>query len=85
MKRFLMVVLLIVVAAVMATGCASYTVQSVPSQLDSNKIVKNGDSEASITAFPIITEEDSRKYFDDDLVADNILPVYLIIVNHSQS
>jgi hypothetical protein len=76
---------LVLLTAVLAGGCASYTVQNVPSQLDENKIVKGGDNDISITAFPILTEEDSKKYFDDDLVSKNILSVYLVIVNHSSN
>ena len=84
MKKILLIGLALLVA-VLASGCASYTVQNIPSQLDENKVVKAGDNDISITALPILTEEDSKKYFDYDLVAKNVLSVYLVIVNHSQS
>jgi hypothetical protein len=86
MKRTsLLIGLVVIFAAVLASGCASYTVQNVPSQIDESKVVKAGDNDISITALPILTEEDSKKYFDYDLVAKNVLSVYLVIVNHSQS
>jgi hypothetical protein len=84
MKKFALIGLVLLVA-VLASGCASYTVQNVPSQIDESKVVKAGDNDVSITALPILTEEDSKKYFDYDLVAKNVLSVYLVIVNHSQS
>ena len=84
MKK-IMLISLVLLVAVLASGCASYTVQNIPSQLDENKGVKAGDNDISITALPILTEEDSKKYFDYDLVAKNVLSVYLVIVNHSQS
>jgi len=84
MKK-IMLISLVLLVAVLASGCASYTVQNVPSQIDESKVVKAGDNDISITALPILTEEYSKKYFDYDLVAKNVLSVYLVIVNHSQS
>jgi len=84
MKKILFIGILIFCTVIFA-GCASYTVQNVPSQFDENKVVKAGDNDISITAFPILSEEDSKKYFDYDLVAKNVLSVYLVIVNHSQN
>ncbi|MDP2279489.1 MAG: hypothetical protein Q8K51_14840 [Nitrospirota bacterium] len=81
MKKFMMIVLILAVA-VMA-GCASYTVQSVPSQLDENKIVKAEKDDISVTAFPILTEEDSKRYFDANLPRENVMAIYVNILNTS--
>lgn len=65
MKKILLIGLILAVAVV--SGCASYNVQRFPSQIDESKVVKVGDNDVSITAFPILTEEDSKKYFDANL------------------
>ena len=84
MKRFLMIGL-VLLAAVLANGCASYNIQSVPSQIDESKTVKVEDNDTTITAFPILTEEDSKKYFDKNLIGNNLLAVYLNVLNTSPS
>jgi len=84
MKRFLMIGLVLLVA-VLANGCASYNIQSVPSQIDESKTVKVEDNDTTITAFPILTEEDSKKYFDKNLIGNNLLAVYLNVLNTSPS
>lgn len=84
MKRFLLIVLVLAIAVVMS-GCASYLVQNVPSQIDENKIVKAGDDDISITAFPILTKEDSKKYFDADLMGNGVMAVHLSILNTSSN
>jgi len=83
MKKIVMISLVLLVA-VLTSGCASYyTVQNVPSQIDESKVVKAGDNDILITAFPILTKEDSKKYFDANLIGDNILAVHLSILNTS--
>jgi len=76
---------LVLLVAVLANGCASYNIQSVPSQIDESKTVKVEDNDTTITAFPILTEEDSKKYFDKNLIGNNLLAVYLNVLNTSPS
>ena len=71
-----------IIAGVMA-GCASYTTQSVSSQLEENKTIRAEKEDISITAFPILTKEDSKKYFDANLPGDNIMAIYVNILNIS--
>jgi len=82
MKKILLISLVLLVA-VLASGCASYTVKSMPSQLDESKVVKVEKEDVSITAFPILTEEDSKRYFDANLPGNNILAIYVNILNTS--
>jgi hypothetical protein len=82
MKKIFLIGLILVVAS-FASGCASYTVQTVPSQIDESKVVKAGDNDISITAFPILTEEDSKKYFDANLPGDKVMAIYLNVLNTS--
>ena len=83
MKKIFLIGLILAVAVVVS-GCASYTVQSMPSQLDENKVVKAEKEDISVTAFPILTEEDSKRYFDKNLIGKNILAVYFVIVNYDK-
>ena len=81
MKR--MVLLGLVLIAWVMAGCASYTTQNVPSQLEENKTVRAEKEDISITVFPILTKEDSKKYFDANLPGDNIMAIFVNILNTS--
>lgn len=80
MKRFLLIALVLAVAVM--SGCASYTTKFVNTeQVDESKLVKNTSNDISVVAFPILTEKDSRDYFDEDLIGKEVLAVYLNISN----
>ena len=73
---------LILVMAVVASGCASYSTKSVnPTQIDESKLVKDNSNDILVVAFPILTEKDSKDYFDEDLIGKKVLAVYLSIFN----
>ena len=61
MKRTIMMLLL-----ASLTGCTWYSARGVAPMMDrieENKLVKMEKKGVTITAFPILNEDDSRKYF----------------------
>jgi len=70
-------------------GCATYNTRgAVPilSGIEEKKLVKLEREGIIITAFPIATKEDSKKYFDENLsgfriIGKRILAVYLDVSN----
>ncbi len=84
MKRMLMIVLVLAVAVV--TGCASYNAKgAVPtsSNIEENKLVRIEKEGITVIAFPILNESESKKYFDANLLDRRILAVYLDISNRT--
>jgi hypothetical protein len=85
MRKIWLIGLLLAVMA-LAVGCASYSAKGMmPTQINESKVVKSEKDGISITAFPILTEKDSKEYFDDNLIEKRLLCLYLNIENHSQN
>ena len=81
MKR-LVIIGLVLAVAILASGCASYTTKFVnTAQVDNNKLVKDNSNDILVVAFPILTEKDSKDYFDENLIRKGVLAVYLNILN----
>ena len=73
MKKIVLIVLILAVA-VLASGCASYTTKFVnTAQVDNNKLVKDNSNDILVVAFPILTEKDSKDYFDENLIGEKVL------------
>ena len=83
MKRFSLIGLIFALA-VLAGGCASYSTKSVnPTQIDESKLVKDTSNDIAVVAFPILTEKDSKDYFDENLIGEKVLAVYMSILNNT--
>jgi len=94
MKKMMILSVILAVAAVLAvSGCATYNTRgAIPilSSIEEKKLVKLEKEGIIIIAFPIATEEDSKKYFDENLlgyriVGERILAVYLDVSNKTSS
>jgi hypothetical protein len=91
MKRFRFVLALVVVVLLsgMFSGCATYFAKGVmpdtnnPSLVDKAKLSTKTGEEIVVTAYPLTTEDETKKYFDENLLNDGIVAVYLEIQNNS--
>ena len=84
MKKIMLIGLVLLVA-VLAGGCASYTAKEiVPTNIDEDKVIRSDKDDISVIAFPLVSEKDCKEYFDEDLLDKNILAVYLTVVNNNQ-
>ena len=81
MKKIVLIGLVLLVA-VLASGCASYSTKALnTAQIDESKLVKDSGNDISVIAFPILTEKDSKDYFDKNLIDKGVVAVYLNILN----
>lgn len=88
MKKILLIGLVVLMAVIMS-GCASYnTIGAVPmlDRIEKEKLIKVEKEGVIITAFPITNKSDSKKYFDEDIFDENIinrrvLAVYIHVSN----
>jgi len=86
--RFLVVVLVVLVVATMLVGCATYNTRgSMPviSRIEESRLLKAEKDGVEVKAFPILTKEDSEKYFDEDLPNNRILAIFLDISNTNRT
>lgn len=90
MRFFVLALMFMVLAAILA-GCATYNTRgAVPilGRIEEKKVVQQSDGNVVITAFPIMSQEDSERYFDENLLEsrvfrDRILAVFLEARNNS--
>ena len=83
MKKTVMILL-----AVSLVGCAGYNTRGampVTSRIDDVKLIKVEKEGVAITAFPILNEDDSKKYFDENIISDRMFAVYLTIFNKTSN
>jgi len=81
--RFLVVVVAVLVGLIM-TSCATYNTKGampVMSRIDQKKLVMVEKDGVEITVFPILNKEDSEKYFDENILDNRMLAVYLDVLN----
>mgnify|MGYP001559011679 CR=1 FL=1 len=81
MKKIVLIVLVLAVAA-LASGCASYNpktgIPDVKTFQETEIKVVNPEAGITIVAYPIQTKEDAELYFDNtSLAKDGVLPVYV--------
>jgi len=84
MKRAILIGLMVLLAAVLAGGCASYNprtgVPDVKTFQETGIKVVNAETGITIVAYPIQTKEDADVYFDNTgLAKEGLLPVYVSI------
>ena len=77
----------LVLVAIWLTGCAGFKAPSAASISMGNfegarmvKVEKNG---VEVSAFAVKTEEESRRYFDENLLKDGVLAIHLDIVSRT--
>ncbi|MFH1393235.1 MAG: hypothetical protein ABIG73_02570 [Patescibacteria group bacterium] len=92
MKKTRFFVLAVVfVAVAMLASCATYNTRgTIPNlgRIEEKKIIRQSDGKVTIIAFPIMNQEDSERYFDENLLesrvfSDRILAVFLEARNNS--
>jgi hypothetical protein len=85
--KIIMCVFLGVLIGFMA-GCTWYSAKGAIPMMDrveENKLVKMEKEGVAITAFPILNEDDSSKYFDRNIIPGRMFAVYLSIFNKTSN
>jgi len=83
MKKTVMILLV-----VSLVGCAGYNTRGampVTSRVNDTKLIKAEKDGIAITAFPILNEDDSRRYFDENLLDYRILALFLDVFNKTSN
>ena len=69
-------------------GCATYWAKGVMLNLneaDKSKLTTMKNEGMIITAYPLTTDKEAQKYFDEDLISDGVIAVFLEIQNISDN
>ncbi|MDP3048479.1 MAG: hypothetical protein Q8N12_03490 [Thermodesulfovibrionales bacterium] len=86
MKKIVLIGLILAVAVM--SGCASYNTRGampILNRVEEVKLIKAEKEGVIITAFPIISESDSKKYFDENIIDKRVLAVYTDVFNSTTS
>lgn len=86
MKKTVMTVMILLLASL--AGCAGYNTRGaipVTNRIDDAKLIKAEKDGIAITAFPILNEDDAKKYFDENIISDRMFAVYLSIFNKTSN
>ncbi|MDD2753090.1 MAG: hypothetical protein PHT44_00530 [Candidatus Portnoybacteria bacterium] len=80
--------LLAVLVMILTAGCATYNTQgAVPmmGRIPQNQLGVVEKDGLSISVYPVKTEEEAKRYFDDNLLDDGILAVYFVLANKTSN
>lgn len=69
-------------------GCAAFSTQGAVPMMDripQNQLAHLEKDGLEISVYPIKTEEEAERYFDDNLLEDGILAVYLVLANKTSN